>query len=643
MDKSKPIDGFASLTVRNYWAPPEWALLERLLFRVLNEAAVEFVRRYTRSESDATLIWRESWPGMDGSDDPYEGFMNLPLLYSLGGSDDLLPMAHRVWDAITWQWTQYGQIHDEFDGYYDWMHHGEGYLYFYFFGLTSPSESRTVQRAVKFAGFYSGEHPEAANYDKRKKLMRSPITGSRGPRHIQTEEDWVTHREVLDNYLPPFEDIPGIDGNGSVCLWSDDRVYGEILKRINERQSKGDVPLNLLASSLLANAYMYTGDEQYRTWVLDYLEAWQERTKRNGGITPDNIGLSGEIGEYNDGKWWGGYYGWRWPHGSFSILEPLVVAGSNAVLLTGDRRALDLARSQLDMLWEKGKLDDGIRLVPNRHYDDGWRDFRIQHPMYPIYLWNISMAEEDAQRAERGWPEGWWEKVNSNYNDYDDGSNGVHMGFNANTAQWFRYIRGQSPDYPENLLSANLETIARQLEKLRSDEFDPRRWDPNKSSMDIHIWQELTPLIVEGLAQLTLGGPMHLYHGGLQHARVRYYDASKRRPGLPEDVAALVEHLTDDTVTLQLVNMSLFEEKELIVQAGTFGEHRFVQVEQYGQDGGLEQIVPADGKWFHIRLGSGAGAKLHMKMERYMQPPSYATPWSAAPGEGTLIRGRELD
>jgi hypothetical protein len=25
-----------------------------------------------------------AWPGMDGSDDPYEGFMNLALLYSWG-------------------------------------------------------------------------------------------------------------------------------------------------------------------------------------------------------------------------------------------------------------------------------------------------------------------------------------------------------------------------------------------------------------------------------------------------------------------------------------------------------------------------------------------------------------------------------
>ncbi|WP_291309103.1 hypothetical protein, partial [Devosia sp. 66-14] len=64
---------------------PEWALLQRQIFTVLDAAAIEFADRYTRA--DGTLIWRDRWPGMDGSDDPYEGFMNMPLFYALGGSE----------------------------------------------------------------------------------------------------------------------------------------------------------------------------------------------------------------------------------------------------------------------------------------------------------------------------------------------------------------------------------------------------------------------------------------------------------------------------------------------------------------------------------------------------------------------------
>ncbi|MCZ8510928.1 hypothetical protein O9H85_00440 [Paenibacillus filicis] len=50
------------------------------------------------------------------------------------------------------------------------------------------------QRAVRFANMYTGDDPEAPNYDKERKLIRSPLTGSRGPRFQVSEEDWSTHR-----------------------------------------------------------------------------------------------------------------------------------------------------------------------------------------------------------------------------------------------------------------------------------------------------------------------------------------------------------------------------------------------------------------------------------------------------------------
>ena len=99
--------------------------------------------------------------------------------------------------------------------------------------------------------------------------------------------------------------------------------------------------------------------------------------------------------------------------------------------------------------------------------------------------------------------------------------------------------------------------------------------DHYRESMTIHMWQQLTPMIIEGLTQLTLGGPMHVYHGGLQHARFRYFDPAGERPGLPEGVAALVDGLRDDGASLTLVNTDVATAREVIVQAGTFGEHAF--------------------------------------------------------------------
>ena len=97
---------------------------------------MEFVEKYTRD--DGTLIWRDAWPGMDGSDDGYESFYNFPLYYALGGPEEIHRLSRKLWDAVTRQFTGYGQIHNEFDAYYDWMHHGESYTYFYFFGLADP-------------------------------------------------------------------------------------------------------------------------------------------------------------------------------------------------------------------------------------------------------------------------------------------------------------------------------------------------------------------------------------------------------------------------------------------------------------------------------------------------------------------------
>ena len=71
---------------------PQWAVLQRQLIDAASDAADPFVAKYTRD--DGALIWRDEWPGMDGSDDPYEGFSSLPLLYALGGPADLLQLAH---------------------------------------------------------------------------------------------------------------------------------------------------------------------------------------------------------------------------------------------------------------------------------------------------------------------------------------------------------------------------------------------------------------------------------------------------------------------------------------------------------------------------------------------------------------------
>lgn len=605
-------DSIPKITASKIAAPPEWALLERQLFDLIDHAALEFADRYTNS--DRTLIWRDEWPGMDGSDDPYEGFMNFTMHYILGGSKELDQIHRQIWDAITWQWTEYGQIVDEFDGGYDWMHHGEALLGFYWFGLANPNVLKDRQRTEKFAALYTGENPTVGNWDPQHKIIRSPISGSRGPNHDQTLESWQTHREILENYLPPFEDLPGVDPYQMRCPWLNDEMYKLIIKRVNERIAKGDVPVNLTATSLMTHAYMYDQDEKYKSWTLEYLAAWTERTERNGGIIPDNIGLDGEIGTYNDGKWWGGYYGWRWPHGSMTILEPLVVSGSNAVLLTkGDFSHLNLVRSQLDMLWALRKEEDGVTKVPNRHFDAGWRDYRIQNAIHPVLIWNVSMADEDAERVERGWA-----TVNERISTegYVEGSARPQ-----HTAAWYYYIRGRMPSYPVDILKNNLEAIKFQIDRFRSEEWNPYTMDHYREAMSIHDWQILQPAILEALTHLTLGGPMVSYHGGHLHVAVRYFDPIAGRPGLPTDVAALVETLTATTIDLTLVNISTTSDRTVIIQGGAFGEHQIIGAGERGST-----VMSINGNHLQVILPAGSTVALSLQVQRFANEASYKQP-----------------
>jgi hypothetical protein len=590
--------------------PPAWALAQRNLIRAMNEAAPAFQARYTRA--DGSFIWREQWPGMDGSDDGYESWHNWPLLCALGGADELYPRSRFLWEAVTRQFTEYGQVWREFDAYYDWMHHGESSLLLYYFGLCDPRNPVDIGRVRRFAAMYMGDDPLAPNWDAERKQMRSPITGSKGPRLENSWEDWETHRAVLANYPAPFEDIPGAVStpNGPVADWNDDAIYGEILKRLNARQMQGDVPLNLTATSLITHAFLYTGEDRYRQWVTDYLEAWAERIEKNDGLCPDNVGPNGIVGENLDGKWWGGYYGWRWPHGFMTILQPLLIAAMNAVLLTGDQRYLDIPRGQLDRILDLGREENGVLLTPHRHTDGGWTAYRPMSAELPLQLAYFSHAAEDFARLER-FPqrETKWKEVPPGRGKGDD----IHI------APWHCYLQGGSPAYPDKILAAQWMEMARRMERMRSDDGDPETWD-------VHHWQDINPVHTEGLIQLTLGGPQVIYHGGLLHVRMRHWDAEARRPGLPPDVAVLVYRLDADSVTATFANTSLLASRHLIVQAGAFGEHQWTDATIVGAD--APTPAPVDGPYVSIDLPPASLLDVRLGMRRFANTPRYASPFA---------------
>ena len=75
---------------------------------------------------------------------------HFPLLYILGGGEHLHDLARQEWNAVTWQFTGYGQVSREYDAYYDWMHHGESSTIIYYLGMANPDHFVDRTRALRF-------------------------------------------------------------------------------------------------------------------------------------------------------------------------------------------------------------------------------------------------------------------------------------------------------------------------------------------------------------------------------------------------------------------------------------------------------------------------------------------------------------
>ncbi|AEH38976.1 hypothetical protein [Halopiger xanaduensis] len=616
--------------------PPDWAVRQRDLFTLLESAVDRFVEDYF--DDDGEPLWPpEGHTGVDGFDDVVEGFYNWPLVYAMGGDERLLEQAREAYEAALRRGSEtetpfgHPMVVDEFEQCRDWFHMGEGNLYTYNMGLASPDDETVVERAERFAGLYSDD-ADVNNYDGEKRLVRGPMNGSMGPDYCDfaayehhpygADYRWASHGL-------PWRDLEFDEAADLLDPANEERLF-EVL---NERCAKGDIPLNLNVTSLMTNAYLHTGDDRYREWVTEYLEAWRERTAENGGIIPDNVGRSGEIGEYTGGKWYGGYYGWSWGGWHYIGIGP-TVAAENAVLLTGDREHLEFPRSQLEALIKNGieVSSDAVHdtlYIPHKygdpgdyHYDasgvlteddgevlwrDGWYEFKPHRDdPYAVHLWYMSMDDDDRERIRRlrDWGKRDWTRV-------DPRASNKH-GAGSEYA-WLAYLDGEFPDYPERILEASHSRVYQQLEIMREESGAP-------TDVDEDYLRDRNPVFHRGLLQLTMGAPQPVYYGGLVMAQVRHFDADHRRPGLPEGVSALVEDVTDAGVDLTLINGGS-RERELIVQAGAYGEHEFATVRTDGEEHRPESNA------VRVDLPSGTRISLTADLERFVNDPTYAFPW----------------
>ncbi|MET7280653.1 hypothetical protein ABZS29_20610 [Kribbella sp. NPDC005582] len=621
--------------------PPPWAIAQRGLFDLLDQAWRRFERDFTGP--DGRLNYGDRLTSRDGVDDFYETFFNWPQLYLLGGADDLLPASERHWAGVTNQLTELGLLHDEYERGYDWFHQGESLLLFYFLCMAAPD--RWADRALRFAELYVD--PAHGNYDAEHRIIRRPHNGSDPQREGLFDDKsypWLPQEAQMYGFplewlLPPGAGEPDRD--------QDPRLGVEMRRRM----AVGDTAVNLAASGLVHNALLLTGDQRYRTWIAEYVGAWRERAAANGGIVPDNVSPDGVVGGLLDGRWYGGHYGWSWPHGWYSVGQAATVAALAAVAATGDESFLDLVRPALDEVMRRGKtiafteadsslqsrwtvqlaedVDTPTWHVPFRYDDRGWFDYNPMMMAVPAALWHHSAAAVDRERLET--------LRTSSGHDWR-----VVRPFRAkeeaaHEEPWLAFLAGDNPAYPEQILAAAQAQVRHRLARME------RYRHEDVVEADIHLWQQSNPVVTEALVQLTWGGPQVIYNGGLQQARVRYYDAHAQRPGLPPSVAALVSSIDPDATTVELVNLDPEAARSVVVQAGAFAEHAIRSVQytactdsswlgdlyDYGhqQPAVTSQLSQGDGPWLGVELPPSTRVRLTLRLDLRSQPPSYRMPF----------------
>jgi hypothetical protein len=375
-------------------------------------------------------------------------------------------------------------------------------------------------------------------------------------------------------------------------LGHNEKNYQQMLEHFQEYTDIiGDHPQNLRTTILALNAYALTHEPKYKKWALEYTDAWVERAAANNNILPSNIGLDGKIGSATGGKWYGGAYGWGFtvkvPGTNRTDNRPRTQSGfaglQSAFLMTGNDKYLDVWRKQIDAINSQKKMEGGRWVYPRMYGDNGWYGFTPQpYAEHAQELYGLSMRDDDAQRVGRD--------------------------------EWLDYLAGKNKDYPEAALRRDLSRIRQRVAGLRVDPTTPDTRladDPMKYN----------PASVHALLALTMGGVHPGVGGNSLVARLRYFDANKQRPGLPEDVAALVEKLTADSATVTLVNVSQLHSQTFIVQGGAYGEHQITTVAGSGGDASV------GASHVQIQLAPGAGAKLTLRFKRHVNQPTFALPW----------------
>lgn len=643
-------------------APPAWAVLQRRLLVELTASTRDFLDRFTRE--DGEFIWGQSYGA--SADDFWEPYFNWPLLYSLGGGDDLRAISRHQFDAVRRQLDSLGALHLGYERGSDQFHQSEANTFLANLLAACIDDDELVDYVAGISSLFGPASP-VGNVNEAVGIFRSPILGSDGPGTYFGAHPEFGWRKDMRVYGLPLADVPG------VLEYDDlkDPALAQLLgKAMQARFSRGDVVSNLLATSLLLMDVLSRTDGARRSeiamWLRRYVSGWAARLTPEGLIA-DNVGPTGAVGEDFGGDWYGGLYGWSWPHGYYSVGVAISVGACNALLAGGADSEADFARTVHRAVVGRGEYRDPRRevmtmrhhfpaelsveagqlayLVPYRNRAGKWFDW---HPVYLaplVALWNLTGDPRDWELIKRVLDASTFDR--KRYDDFKTKEDAGHE------APWLAFLMGENDGYPETALRHAFGQVALTRQRIRDDVTDLTDIDESDVDVMVHHWQLHNPITTEALVQLTTGAAQPLYNGGSLGGVVRHFDIDSGRQGLATDVAALVTSVSQTLVTIELVNIGTAQSRRCRLQAGWYGQHEFTSVEwtagasatefhgvlpgqqaaEYAADPDNVRVAPGHGVthslgargFIDVTLGPSAHIRLVLGLRRFARAASFGS------------------
>ena len=220
--------------------------------------------------------------------------------------------------------------------------------------------------------------------------------------------------------------------------------------------------MNLGATTLAFTAYALTGETKYRDWVLEYVDAWVERTEANDGLLPTSVGLDGKVD--SGYGWYGGVYGW-----GFSVLQiPFARRGGPPAydVRAGRVRVRQRAPAHRRAALRRPLAPDAR--PGQRQQQRGERRGRL-----PAHVWAarpagaIAAGRRDRRPAAPKAPRA---GTSSGPDKFAPGADELYywtldrtaLDLLPETPRWVRYLDGEDESYPEDALRADLEASPEQ-------------------------------------------------------------------------------------------------------------------------------------------------------------------------------------